>query len=95
MQELPALRERLLGAVNRDRLLDTAVRLGDAVGPGSVLAQVRSPLREVLAEIRAPHGGRIGALRTFGSVPNGEIVAWLCRPAGPTSISDLDHKVNR
>jgi predicted deacylase len=69
-------------------LLEPTVRLGSAVAAGGVVAHVRSPVGEPLADIRAPHTGRIGALRTFGSVPTGEIVAWLCRPAQPLSTSD-------
>lgn len=60
-----------------DGLFRTPLRVGDTVRAGDELGRICSPLGEPRALLRAPHDGRIWALRTFGSVHTGDYLAWV------------------
>lgn len=60
-----------------DGLFRTCLRTGETVGAGDELGRILSPFGERLAVLRAPHDGRIWALRTFGSVRAGDYLVWV------------------
>lgn len=55
-------------------MLRLTVRLGDYVEAGSLLAWITNLHGERLADMRAPHGGLIAAVRHFVSVNPGDLV---------------------
>ncbi len=76
----------VVGAARRTRLVyaeasglfRSRVRhVGERVGGGELLGTVVDPFGRVLAEVRAPTGGEIWALRRFGTVWAGDYVAMI------------------
>lgn len=62
-------------------LFRTSLSVGDQVARGDLVARVVDCFGEVRASLLAPHGGQLWALRTFGSIRPGDLVAWVCPPA--------------
>ncbi len=53
-------------------LWEAHVGLGDVVAAGQPLAHIISPGGEIIAVVRAPHAGMVGAIRTFCAVNEGD-----------------------
>ncbi len=83
---LPVIRrrgmKRLKVSAEAAGLLDYTVKLGEEVFEGQLLARVRSPLGEVLEEVRAPRDGFVVQLNGFYRTFTGGKVATLAVAAG-------------
>lgn len=60
-----------------DGLFRTTIRTGDVVAAGAEVGRIHSPLGEPGAVVLAPHGGRVWALRSFGTVRAGDYLVWI------------------
>jgi predicted deacylase len=65
-----------LGA-ETDGLFVAHADVGEPVAEGQLIAQLTDPFGEVLTQLHAPHPGVVWAIRTFGTVQQGEYVAWI------------------
>lgn len=55
----------------------SCVDVGESVDSGEALGEVLSPLGKTLERLTAPHSGEVWALRVFGSIRAGDMVAWV------------------
>jgi predicted deacylase len=54
--------------------------VGEPVAAGAALAHVRSPLGDVVDEVRAPHAGAVWVTRHLRGITRGETVSAVARP---------------
>jgi predicted deacylase len=61
-------------------VLRTGRAVGDQVAAGDPLARIVDCFGETVGSLRAPHSGQVWALRTFGAVDEGDLIAWVTPP---------------
>lgn len=60
--------------------LVTRRAVGDLVDRLDLLAQIRSPLGDLVGEVRAPHAGHVWVMRHLRTIGAGELVCGIARP---------------
>jgi N2-acetyl-L-2,4-diaminobutanoate deacetylase len=61
-------------------VLRTGRSVGDQVAGGDPLGRIADAFGQTRAVLRAPHPGQLWALRTFGAVAEGDLIAWVTPP---------------
>jgi uncharacterized protein len=61
-------------------VLRTGRAVGDRVAGGDPLGRIVDAFGETVAAVLAPHPGQVWALRTFGAVAEGDLIAWVTPP---------------